>query len=376
MITDEQLEQLKGFDGTAPVLSVYLSVPPGLQPERAYITTFRARAQEFQERLAVPLQEQFAAEAGAIEAWLEHEPPQGQGVVAFSCQPAGLWQAAFIPFAVEDHLAFEALPHLTPLLDIRDAHGRYGIGIVDREQARLLTVHLGAIEEDRRFRDDVDVEDEHVGWDEGKYERQYADHVHKHYKQVAARLDRLLVRRPFDRLILGGPQEAVTGLKAVLSRPLAERLAGTISVDIDMSPSEILERTLGVAEQAERESEVQIVATLFERSGPGGRGISGVTGTLRAVWSAAVDTLVVAEGVRLSGGECTNCGLLDAGNVVACPACQGVARPVDDVVAWAVDRTLQQAGAVEIVHGDAAARLLEEGEGLGALLRFGQDALA
>jgi len=183
MITDEQLEQLKGFDGTAPVLSLYLSVPPGLQPERAYITTFRARAQEFQEQLAVPLQEQFAAEAGAIEAWLESEPPQGQGVVAFSCQPAGLWLAAFIPFAAEDHLAYEALPHITPLLDMLEEHGRYGIGIVDREQARLLTVHLGAIEEDRRFRDDVDVPDEHVGWDEGKYERQYADHVHKHYKQ-------------------------------------------------------------------------------------------------------------------------------------------------------------------------------------------------
>lgn len=376
MITAEQLEQLKAFDGVAPVLSVYLNVPPSLQPERAYIATFKTLAQEVRARLQGSRQELMAPEVEAVGAWLERETPEGQGFVAFSCQPAGLWQVAFLPVAVKDHVAFEEAPHLTPLLDIFDEYERYGVVIVDQEQARLLTVHLGQVEGDQRFRDDVDVTDEHTGWDEGKYERQHDDHVHQHYKHVAQRLDVLHRRRPFDRLIVGGPQASATGLQAVLSQPLTERLAGTFNVDIDMSASEVLARTLVVAEQAERESETQLVARLFDLAAPDGRAIHGVSDTLRAVWNAAVQTLVVAEGVSLPGGECTNCGRLEAGNAVACPSCQGATRLVGDVVSWAVDRTLQQAGEVEIVHGEAATRLLEEGGGMGALLRFGQDRLA
>jgi peptide subunit release factor 1 (eRF1) len=45
-------------------------------------------------------------------------------------------------------------------------------------------------------------------------------------------------------------------------------------------------------------------------------------------------------------------------------------RTVHDVVHRAMARTIDQAGRVEVVHGDAARRLLQVGGGLGALLRF------
>ena len=376
MITEEQLAELKACAGDAPVLSAYVNIPPGLQPERAYITTFRALAQEMRDRLTEPQREVFEAEAGPVQAWLEREPPEGRAAVAFSCQATGLWQAAFLPFPVTDHLAFEERPHLAPLLDLFDEHERYGVVIVDKEQSRFLTVRLGEIEWDQRIQGDIEEPDEHNTWDDGKYDQQYEAHVQQHLKRVANRLDKFHARRPFARLFLGGPVAAVSGLKALLSPPIAVRLAGTFNVDIDMSPSEVLARTMPLAEQAEREAEAQVVGAIFDGAGPRGRAIHGVSETLRAVWNAAVETLVVVDGFQLAGGECTNCGRLAAGNVVACPVCQGATRPVADVVAWAVSNTLQQAGNVEIVHGDPATRLREEGEGLGALLRFGQDGLA
>jgi peptide subunit release factor 1 (eRF1) len=45
-------------------------------------------------------------------------------------------------------------------------------------------------------------------------------------------------------------------------------------------------------------------------------------------------------------------------------------RPVPDLLHRAMARTLEQAGRVEVVHGDAARQLLDKGGGLGALLRF------
>lgn len=376
MITEEQLTQLKECDGGAPVLSAYINIPPGLQPERAYITTFRTLAQGVRDRLPVPRQAAFESVAQTFETWLESEPPQGRAAVAFGCQETGLWQASFLPFPVVDHVAFEERPHLTPLLDLLDEHERYAVVIVDKEQSRFLSVRLGEIESDQRFEADIEEPESHTGWDDGKYDQQYEGHVQQHLKRVAERLERFFARRSFRRLLLGGPVVPVTGLKALLSPPLAATLAGTFNVDIDMSQSEILERTVPVIKQAKREEETQLVSTVIDRGGPNGRGIWGISDTLRAVWNAAVDTLVVAEGLRVPGGECTNCGRLEAGNVVACPVCQGAARPVDDVVAWAVARTLQQAGSVEIVHADAATLLLAEGEGLGATMRFAQSRLA
>jgi peptide subunit release factor 1 (eRF1) len=44
---------------------------------------------------------------------------------------------------------------------------------------------------------------------------------------------------------------------------------------------------------------------------------------------------------------------------------------VPDLIERAVERALDQAGSVEVVHGEAAKRLQEDGGGLGALLRYG-----
>ncbi|HEY8598003.1 MAG TPA: hypothetical protein VIL85_06200 [Thermomicrobiales bacterium] len=376
MITEEQLTQLKACNGDAPILSAYVNIPPGLQPERAYITTFKALAQEMRDRLTEPQRELFEAEANAVQSWLEREHPEGRAAVAFCCQATGLWQATFLPFPVTDHVAFEERPHLAPLLDLFDEHERYGVVIVDKEQSRFLAIRLGEIEWDQRIQGDIEEPDANNTWDDGKYDQQYEAHVQQHLKRVANRLDKFHARRPFERLFLGGPVAAVSGLKALLSQPLATRLAGTFNVDIDMSPSEVLARTMPLAEQAERADEEQIVAAVFDRAGPSGRAIFGVSDTLRAVWNAAVETLVVVDGLQLSGGECANCGRLEAGEAVVCPVCQGEIHPVADVIAWAITHTLQQAGNVEIVHGDPAARLQEQGEGMGALLRFSQTGLA
>jgi hypothetical protein len=45
-------------------------------------------------------------------------------------------------------------------------------------------------------------------------------------------------------------------------------------------------------------------------------------------------------------------------------------RAVHDVFHRAMQRTLDQAGSVEVVHGRVARQLHEKGEGLGALLRY------
>lgn len=92
--------------------------------------------------------------------------------------------------------------------------------------------------------------------------------------------------------------------------------------------------------------------------------------TLAALWADLVQRLVVAHGVHADGSECPNCGRLDPGHVESCPTCGKPMRPVHDLFHRAMARAVEQAGAVEVVHGAIARRLVELGGGLGALLRY------
>ena len=93
------------------------------------------------------------------------------------------------------------------------------------------------------------------------------------------------------------------------------------------------------------------------RSKPGAGFVVRNTGTHRVRVSIQI----------LSGWDC---GRLEPGDVATCPACGSAMQPVHDVVHRAMARTIEQAGRVEVVHGDAAGRLLQAGGGLGALVRF------
>ena len=92
--------------------------------------------------------------------------------------------------------------------------------------------------------------------------------------------------------------------------------------------------------------------------------------SLDALWRGAVQTPVVAEGADRDGSQCPRCGRLEAGRVDRCPACSSVMLPMHDLYHVAMERALEQAGSAEVVHGDAARRLLEAGDGLGAILRY------
>jgi peptide subunit release factor 1 (eRF1) len=271
---------------------------------------------------------------------------------------------------VQDHLAWESTPDVAPLLDVVDEYERYAVALVESNRARLFTVFMGSIEEHAALRDrEVPSRHDRGGVSQSHFQHHHDLHVLWHLKRVAGRLAALFRRRPFDRLILAGPEEVTSELRPLLPNPLARRVAAVVPLETYADEQEILEKTLEIEARVEREAEERLVQELFETAGAGGRATRGVTPTLEALWLGEVRTLVVADGAQGEGSECPNCGRLEPGDVGICPACGSAMRPVHDVVHRAMALTIEQAGRVEVVHGDAARRLLQVG-GLGALLRF------
>jgi peptide subunit release factor 1 (eRF1) len=371
MLTHERIRQLEGFDGRgARVLSVYLNTDPARQARSSYRVVFQDLIKQVREPLAKRAREALMTEVVRAEEWLETREQRGNGVALFTCTPRGLWQAYYLPVAPRDHVVYDVKPDVSLLLEVVDDYERYAVALVDKERARLFTVYLGEIEERDALRDEVPGNTDVGGVSQSHFQRHRELHVHWHLKRVAEHLTRLFYGRPFDRLVLAGPEEVTSDLQRLLPRALTHRVVARIPADIAADKRELLDRTMEVERRVERDLEERLLDDLFEMAGAQGRAIYGLEPTLESLWLGEVQTLVVADGADVSGSECPNCRRLGPGSVQACPACGTTMRPAPDLLHRAMARALEQAGGVEVVHGHAARRLLETGGGLGALLRF------
>jgi peptide subunit release factor 1 (eRF1) len=177
----------------------------------------------------------------------------------------------------------------------------------------------------------------------------------KHYK-----------RRPFQRLIVGGPREVVADFESKLHGYLAERLAGRIEVDVDSStPEQVLQAAQPRFEELEEERESEAL----ERLGEGTRAVNGLDDAVGALNERRVETLLLDEQFSAPGVSCPQCGWLGAGDERTCPVDGRELDRLDDLTDAAIELALQ--GAAEIMAMRHRRDEFEErAGGVAALLRF------
>jgi peptide subunit release factor 1 (eRF1) len=263
-------------------------------------------------------------------------------------------------------VVWDAQPLLTPLEEVLDEHERLAVVLVDRRQARLFTIYLGAFEEQRDFASG-DPGMSKVAGIAGNHARHYQEHILRHLRRTAHAATELLRAQPFDRLILGGPDDVPDALKDELPRPLRARFAGTLSIGLDATDEEVLDAARRVAEEVERRTEIAMVDELIAAmSTP--RAVLGLRPTLDALSDQRVHHLFLASAFAATGGECPTCGRLVAG-ADRCPVCGAQPEPLPDLRERLVERALEQAARVELVSGEADALLMTH-DGLGAWTRY------
>jgi hypothetical protein len=138
---------------------------------------------------------------------------------------------------------------------------------------------------------------------------------------------------------------------------------------IEAGAHEVLEETLRIEQQVERETEKQLVEELLAANGhhPVTHGLQS---TVRALCEGRIWRLVYASGFSANGGRCPNCGMLFAKTEGSCDYCGAAIAPVTNLLERMIESVLESdSGRVEEVAGEAARRLQQVG-GIGAVLRF------
>lgn len=353
------------------VLSTYLDTSPARTFGQAYLLTYRDLCKTLRSRLPAEERESFELAAAQAERFLVDDfVPRHPGLVLFASGGPGYFYAVPLPRRPAEQMVWNDLPLLEPLQAILDEYERIAVVLFDRKRARVLTVYLGEIEEHLIIDGEVPRKQKTGGWAalaQSRYARHLDDHLLRHARHTVSALQTILRTHPFDRLLVGGPDETLAVLRHQLPQPLRRRLAGVVHLEPFASHDQILRAALEALQSSERQAEMAMVDELFEAE-TSAHAVLGLDATLPAVSDGRAHVLLIADSFAAVGGECPSCGRLVAGPG-PCPSCGHATEPLADLGDRVVQRALALGARVEEVSGDAAQRLLTR-DGIGAWTRY------
>ena len=353
------------------ILSVYLDTSPAAAERQAYLLAYRDLAKLVREQLSVSEREDFEAAARRAEAYVtEQLKPGHPGLALFASSSPAFFYAQDLPRAVVEQMAWDDAPLLEPLVAILNEEGRAAVVLFDAGHARIYLMSSGEVEERRTLEGDVPAKQRTGGWAalrQSRIARRREDHLLRLAHQTVAELLLLAASHPFDRLVLGGPPEALAVLKASLPTTLRRRMVGRVSIPLHATEHEVVEAARRVLDADQRYEETQLVDELLDADATF-RVALGLEETLGALSEGRVQTLLIDQDFPGEGGQCVACGRLTV-QPGSCPICGSAVSPVLDLGDRAVRLALEQDATVRTVSGEAAA-LLETHGGIGAWVRY------
>jgi peptide chain release factor subunit 1 len=356
------------------VLSLYLNLDPtefATPPARA--TAVRSLLDEADRRVRdlkeLPHYDRMELRANLKRASevLEGElPTEGAHALAiFSAESADLFETLKLPRPLPNRVAIRRAPLIAPLARLARRE-RWCVALVNRRDARIFRGSPDGLYEIERIRDLVFGQHDQGGWSQARFQRGIEKEKDDHLKHTAEALMKHFKRRPFERLIVGGPREVAADFESKLHGYLSERLAGRIDVDVEHSSSDqVLEAVQPLFDELEDERE----AEAFERIGEAGRAAIGLGEVLRALNERRVETLVADEQLSVPGTCCPACGWLGPAGESSCPVDETQLEALEDLTEEAVELTIQQSAEILAVRRRRD-ELAERAGGVAALLRF------
>jgi peptide chain release factor subunit 1 len=367
----DDLRRLAGIRRERPlVLSLYLNLDPAdfaTPPARA--TAVRSLLDEadrqIRDRKGAPHEEKMELRAAlerATEVLAGDLPTEGAHGLALFAAP-DLLEVLKLPRPLPNRVAIRRSPLIAPLARL-ERRERWCVALVNRRAARILRGSHDGLREVDQVHDLVFGQHDQGGWSQARYQRGIEKEKEDHLKHTAEVLMRDFKRRPFERLIVGGPREVVAAFDSKLHGYLAERLAGRIDVDVEHSTVEqVLEAVQPRFDELEDAREAEALERLGET------GACGLEDVLRALNERRVETLVADEQFEAPGTCCPADGWLGPAGVEACPVDGTPLERLDDLTDAAIELTIQQSAEILAIRRRRE-ELADRADGIAALLRF------
>lgn len=376
--------ELKDLPDGPEVLSVYLPLALGRSVLQGHRAALEDALRQAAEGLDADALARLDGEGRRAMKFLEQEfEAQGRSLVIFSSQPRDLWVAQPLQSEFKPHSRFATRPFLRPLEQHPEGE-RACLVIIDRENARIVSLLLGTVELDRQTRDyfprsvirdgrkhqyasgqEGSIRGGDAATNEERAREAWAD---EHFEKTSNLLEEIDEDTPFVHLIVAGTQENTSRFADALPDSLRSRLIGQLQIQLEAPVPEITEETARLLRNQRERSDLALVSEALDGALSGGRGSAGWNDVLAGLTEGRTRDVLVDPAHDSEGVACPS-GHFVARENVTCPVCGGGTQRLPSLLD-AIDGLARRTGAgLRVVTGEAAEKLAEH-DGIAARLRY------
>ncbi len=366
MLTETNLQELLGIKTQNQVLSIYLNTNPSDGNADVYRLNLRSMLKDIN----------LTSDVAAVENYFSRDYDwSGRSVAVFSCASDGFFRAYSLAIPIRNQIVIGDRPHVKPLASLLDYYGGYGMVLVDKQGARLFSFHLGELKEQEGILGE-NVRHTKKGGASAKpgmrggmsgqtrYEDEVAD---RNMRDVAEFAAHFFSENNVRRVLIGGTEENIAGLRNQLPKSWQSLIVGTFPMSMTAGKEEVLQRAMQIGKETEFLREEQLLKRLVTGAAKERRGVLNLDETLSAVQDGRVQALVIMDGYRAKGYRCKGCGFVTASELSTCPYCGSNFKQIPDAVEMAVYKVMQAGGDVEVLQHQHE---INGFENIGALLRY------
>jgi len=366
MLKESDLKELVGYQAQHPLLSVYLNTEPSEGSADAYRLRLRSMLKDID----------LKDDVNAVERYIDHEFDwSGRSVALFSCAPERFFRAYTLAVPMRSRVSTGSYPHVKALVDLLDAYGGYGVALVDKQGARLFYFHLGELREQEGTMGEIVHHTKSGGAStvpgrrSGPAGRTNSENdiVEKNMKEAADFASRFFADNNVRRVLIGGTDDNVASFRNFLPKAWQCLVVGVFALGMTASKDEVLAKAMYIGKEAEQQRQARLVDMMVTGAAKGKGSVVGLDHTLGALHNGLIQTLVILDGFRARGYQCTGCGFITAQDIDTCPYCGNKFENIPDAVEMAVHQVMKLGGDVEVLHESQTAETFGN---VGALLHY------
>ena len=373
-----------------PFLSIYINAEPGENGRDTYPIWLKTQLSEEEQKHKEADLQRFNKVKDRINSFIEKEADAGSNGIAIF---AGLGEDELfevvqldVPFP-ENTFRSNDRPHIFPLARAVYENPRYAVVWADTNKADIYV--FGG---ETRIRSDVDLDSNVAsiendvtsgtsagGWSQQRYQRRRENFHLQHAKEVVAELEELMKQVEVNHLVISGDEETILPVfRPQLSKPLEEKLIGSISISQYESADEIYEKTREMVTTERAVLEQTKIEQLNDAAKSSAQlGTLGVEETLEALANGQVEELIIASNIDSIDYSKKKVKKIlkayepgdDNAPAEAVSAISDTASIADQLII----RAINTAARITFVKNES---LLENDGGVGAILRFSMNAQA
>ncbi len=373
MLSMTELKEMSAYNGKGGYfVSLYLNVDPVFNKKGDYIVHLKNMIKSTTESLDKAIYKKVKDDLDKIEHHvLTNKRTFKKGLSVFSSKDASLWKEYNLGVPIKNELIVDKSVYIKPLMDILDNYQRYGVLLVGKDSARIFVVHLGEIVEyGEVYSADIPGKHKKGGWfglSQNHYERHTNLLVGIHLKEVIEKLETFLSREYIGRLILGGSDEAVSMVRAMLHKTVTDKIIGNVKIEMFAKSDEVMNKVEPILLAHEKNKEEETVKELIAKAMKNESAVLGLENVLNAIQEQRVMKLVFISSYKQKGLNCKSCGFLAAQLINECPYCKGEFETIDYMIEIAAQKSIQQGALIEVIEENEK---LSKAGGIGAFLRF------